>query len=76
MVEQWSNENVWILVLKAMSYRLECMFYRNLRDLYRSGEDNLRQRAVQKQLNAMLELYSVLDRIMLHDLVGFCPLSM
>lgn len=75
IVEHWSNDTVWILVLRAMSYRLECVFYRNLRNLYGEGEDNSKHRVLQKQQNAMLELSTVLDRIMLQDLVGYCPLS-
>jgi hypothetical protein len=74
--ERWSNETVWILLLRAMSYRLECVFYRNLRKLYDAGEDSSKPCALQKQQNAMLELSAVLDRIMLQDLVGCCPLSL
>jgi hypothetical protein len=75
-VADWSNENVWILVLKAMSYRLECVFYRNLRKHLGLGEDQFRRRALQKQQSAMLEFDAILDRVMLHSLVEFCPLSM
>lgn len=74
-IEDWSNESVWILVLKAMSSRLECVFYRSLRRLYDDGEESSKHRALQKQYNAMLDLSTVLDRIMLQDLVGYCPLS-
>ena len=75
-VEHWSNDTVWILVLRAMSSRLECVFYRKLRNVYDAGEESSRHRALQKQYNAMLDLSTVLDRIMLQDLVGCCPLSM
>lgn len=75
-VEQWADDTVWILVLRAMSYRLECVFYRNFRNLDDSGEDSSKHHALQKQQNAMLELSTVLDRIMLQDLVGCYPLSM
>jgi hypothetical protein len=74
-VEHWSNDNAWILVLRVMSYRLECVFYRNLRKLYEGGEQDSKRRAQQKQHNAMFELSAVLDRIMLQDLVNCCPLS-
>jgi hypothetical protein len=75
IVEQ-SDDTVWILVLRAMCYRLECVFYRSSRDLYDTEEDNLKHRVLQKQQNAMLELSTVLDRIMLQDLVGCYPFSM
>jgi hypothetical protein len=75
IVEHWSNDTVLILVLRAMSYRLECVLYRNLRNLFDAGEDSSKHRALQKQQNAMLELSAVLDRIMLQDLVSCCPLS-
>lgn len=74
-VEPWSSDIVWILVLRAMSSRLECVFYRNLRSLYDAEEESSKHRALQKQHNAMLDLSTVLDRIMLQDLVGCCPLS-
>ena len=73
--EHWSNDTVWILVLRAMSYRFECVFYRNLGNLYDAGEESSKHHAPQKQQNAMLELSTILDRIMLQDLVGCCPLS-
>jgi hypothetical protein len=75
-VADWSTENVWVLVLKAMSYRLECVFYRNLREVLGAGEDESRRRALQKQQGAMLEFDAILDRVMLHSLVEFCPLAL
>ena len=74
-VEHWSSDTIWILVLKAMSSRLECVFYRNLTNLYNAGEESSIHRALQKQENAMLDLCTILDRIMLQDLVGCCPFS-
>ena len=58
-----------------MSYRFEGVFYRNLGKLYDAGEESSKHHAIQKQQNAMLELSTILDRIMLQDLVGCCPLS-
>lgn len=75
-VDSWSHENVWILILRAMGYRLESLFYREFRELPRLQQDAFGRRALQKQKNAMLELDSIFHRIMLHDLVGFCPFSM
>ena len=72
VVENWSSDTVWLLVLRAMSYRLECVLYRKLRKLYDVGE---KHRAPQKQQNSMLELSAILDRIVLQDLVSCCPLA-
>ena len=58
-----------------MSYRLECVFYRNLRNLGAGEDPDSKRGALQKQHNAMFELSAVLDRIMLQDLVICCPLS-
>ncbi|KAH8812472.1 hypothetical protein F5884DRAFT_855768 [Xylogone sp. PMI_703] len=74
-VGDWTTDKIWILVLKAMSCRLECVLYRNLRKIS-AGEEASTRRALQKQQDAMLELDSILDRIMLHDLVASCPLSL
>lgn len=59
-----------------MGYRLECLFYRDIRTQPTLEEPNLKRRALQKQQNAMLELDSIIHRIMLYDLVGFCPFAM
>ncbi|KAH8690552.1 hypothetical protein BGW36DRAFT_465466 [Talaromyces proteolyticus] len=75
-VDNWSPENVWVLLLRAMGYRLECFLYRDMRLLLRSESDSLRSPFLQKQQSAMLELDSIIHRIMLYDLVGFFPLSM
>ncbi|RFU27849.1 hypothetical protein B7463_g8504, partial [Scytalidium lignicola] len=74
-VGDWTTDEIWILVLKAMSYRLECVLYRNLKELC-AGEENSSRRALQKQQDAMLELDAILDRVMLHDLVASCPLAL
>lgn len=71
----WSRSSVWVFVLRALACRLECLVYRDV-----SGQtheqDAFRRRAAQKQQNAMLELDSILRRIMLYDLVEHCPFSL
>lgn len=75
-IHHWSHQNIWVLILRAMSYRLECLLYRKVRRLHGVGCDHLTLRTLQKQQNAMLELDTILDRIIIHDLVSCCPLSM
>ena len=76
LVSNWTFDNVWILVLRAMSTRFECVFFRSAREVFRtSGQHSLAQQFLQKQQDAMLELDTILTRIMLHDLVRYCPLS-
>ncbi|RFU29310.1 hypothetical protein B7463_g7038, partial [Scytalidium lignicola] len=74
-IEDWSFSNVWALVLMAMSYRFECIFYRDLKKRSRLDNRELAMQHERKQLNAMLHLDNVLEQIMLHNLTGFCPLS-
>lgn len=75
-VEEWSSDNVWILVLRAAAYRFQSIFYRASRKIDQAHDDKISaRRSQQKQQDAMLGLDSTLDRIMLHDLVGCCPLS-
>lgn len=75
-VDHWSRHNIWILVLRALAHRLECLLYREMSSLTGDQQDNSGRRAAQKQQNAMLELDSILRRVMLYDLVEFCPFSM
>lgn len=76
-VQEWSASNVWVLVLAAMGYRLECILYRTISDKYRGGENDtpLAQKAGPKQQNAMFELGIIIDRIALYQIACFCPLS-
>ncbi|EXJ66291.1 uncharacterized protein A1O5_10443 [Cladophialophora psammophila CBS 110553] len=74
-VQEWSAANVWALVLRATSYRLECGFYRLLTGYDRTTGDQAVQHASLKQQNAIFELDTVIERIMLHGLIKYCPLS-
>ncbi|KIW45076.1 uncharacterized protein PV06_03493 [Exophiala oligosperma] len=75
-VLQWSRDNIWILVLRALAYRFECLFYRDVSSLPPGDQqDDFQGQAAQKQQNAMLELDSILRRVMLYDLIEFCPFS-
>jgi hypothetical protein len=75
-VQEWSASNIWILVLMAMSYRLECVFYRALRERYRTSADESVHRAARRQQSAMFELDTIIDRFVLHNVARFCPLSL
>ena len=75
-VEEWSCDNVWILVLRAAAYRFQSIFHRASKKIDQANDDkDSARRTQQKQQDAMLGLDSTLDRIMLHNLVGCCPLS-
>jgi hypothetical protein len=76
-VTVWSSDNVWILILLAMSYRLECVFYRTVREHSRGSDD---QEAVtwykQQLLSSIFELDTLLNRAVVHELVQFAPSSL
>lgn len=75
-VDEWSCDNVWILVLRAAVYRFQSIFHRASKKIDQANDDiDSARRTQQKQQDAMLGLHSTLDRIMLHSLVGCCPLS-
>lgn len=77
-VESWSHKNVWILVLRAMSCRFESLLWREARKFYEATQcdNSLLLGAYQKQQNSILELGTIFDRIILHDIVHLCPFSM
>lgn len=69
-VREWSVENVWILIMRATSCRLECIFYRLLHS--RATNEDMALRIFQKQQSAMFEFGTVIDRLMLHKLARYC----
>ncbi|KIW30856.1 uncharacterized protein PV07_02549 [Cladophialophora immunda] len=75
-IAEWSVDNVWILFLRMDSYRYEGGFYRAWREFGRlSGDDSAFKTALRRQQNAMLEVDSVIDRLTLHELVHYCPVT-
>ncbi|PPJ50280.1 hypothetical protein CBER1_04886 [Cercospora berteroae] len=77
IVYEWSAANVWILVLAGISYRFQSLLYRALTEQYGILNHDLSAlRASLKQEAAMFELGTILRRIMLHDLIQTCPLSL
>ncbi|EXJ91718.1 hypothetical protein A1O3_00268 [Capronia epimyces CBS 606.96] len=87
MVVRWSKENVWILVLAAMSYRLECVFYREVKKQLRTvtmdgvnadtdADTNANlDWASQRLYSSVFELDTVIGRVLTHNLGQFCPAS-
>ncbi|PIA94147.1 Cutinase transcription factor 1 beta [Cercospora beticola] len=77
IVYEWSAANVWILVLAGISYRFQSLLYRTLAEQYRLLNHDLSAlRALLKQEAAMFELGTIIRRIILHDLIQTCPLSL
>ncbi|KAF9781426.1 hypothetical protein IL306_014045 [Fusarium sp. DS 682] len=75
--QEWSVANVWVLVLLAISFRLEAVFYRALRELHRRASDHTSmQRVAQRQENAMFELSAIIQRASINNVIGLCPLSL
>ena len=76
-IQEWTSSRIWVLVLMAMSYHLECIFYRTLRERSRerAGTDSLMDPWAQKQQHAMFELDTIIRRVVLAKVAKFCPLS-
>ena len=76
-IQVWTSGKIWVLVLMAMSYHLECIFYRTLRERSRgrASTDVLMDPWAQKQQHAMLDLDTIIRRIVLAKVAQFCPLS-
>ncbi|CZR65931.1 uncharacterized protein PAC_15831 [Phialocephala subalpina] len=75
-VGEWSRDSIWILVLMAMSYRLECLFYHALREQYKSAGDERLSTAVERLHLAMFEIDTIVGRVMLYKKWNLCPLSL
>lgn len=65
----WSDTDVWVAVIHAFSYRLECLFYRTLlRHVDKASPTDIGL-VNQRLLNAMFELSTVLRRAMTHEVL-------
>lgn len=73
-IQEWNIENFWVLILDARSHVSECIMHRTLRDTFRSRDAERSRRAGQRLQHSMLELDATIDRIMVHELVGYCPM--
>lgn len=75
--DEWTSDNVLVLVLLAMGYRLEAVFCRAAKGHYRSRKDSgSTKRMAQRQENAMFELSTVIQRASMHEVLHLCPLSL
>ncbi|KAL4863690.1 hypothetical protein BDV12DRAFT_201822 [Aspergillus spectabilis] len=74
MIQEWTVQNFWALVLDARSFVTVCIMYRTIREAFKSRDQKISRRAGQKLQHAMLELDTTIDRIMVHNLVEYCPM--
>lgn len=76
-VQSWSRDNVWIIVLLALSYRLECVFYRHAREVMQQEGDKSTVSWCRQQLwGCVFELDTLMNRAVMHDLIQYCPSSL
>ncbi|KIX09209.1 uncharacterized protein Z518_00288 [Rhinocladiella mackenziei CBS 650.93] len=75
--DDWPSDSVLVLVLLAMGYRLETVFYRAVKEYYRAQKDpTAMQRVAQRQESAMFELSTIIQRASMHEVLHLCPLSL
>lgn len=75
--QEWTEENIWTLVLLAMGFRLEAVFCRATKAHHRgTGDTEAMSRCAQRQEAAMFELSSVIQRASMNGLLHLCPLSL
>jgi hypothetical protein len=73
----WSSQNVWILFLASMSYRLECLFYRTARQHFSQSNDLASVAWCKQQLvGCVFELDILVSRAIVHNLVKYMPASL
>jgi hypothetical protein len=76
-ISTWSSDNVWIVFLLAMSYRLECLFYRIAREHFKLNYDGETLNWCQQQLiESVFELDTLINRAIVHDVVKYMPASL
>lgn len=75
-VAAWDSSNIWILVLSAFGYRLECLLYNGLRRKAHLLREEDAAWAKQRLLNAMFGLGAVLRRAIADDALLYGPPSM
>jgi len=74
-ISELSAENVWIIFLLAMSFRLECLLYRNLRRRDRTNAESVSWADARLTLS-IFELDTLLKRAVVHGVVQYCPPSL
>ncbi|PYH81921.1 hypothetical protein BO82DRAFT_432278 [Aspergillus uvarum CBS 121591] len=78
-VTHWDETSAWVLFLGSMGYRLECSFYRTLRQRARTLVNKsleLATWASDRLRRCIFELDTVLKRAIVNDVARFCPPSL
>lgn len=75
-VREWDSSNVWILVIHAFSYRLECLFYRTLRKRASTLSETDATWINHQSHDALFELSTLIRRAMAHEVLQVGPPSM
>ncbi|EME82837.1 uncharacterized protein MYCFIDRAFT_80434 [Pseudocercospora fijiensis CIRAD86] len=72
-----STQNLWVVLLGALSQRLECVFFRIALEHFQSigDQDNARW-CKQRLFSCIFELDAVIKRAVVYDLVKFAPSSL
>jgi len=75
--EEWSSDNIWVLVLLAMGFRLEAIFCRSVKEYHRTkGDHSSMLKTARRQESAMFELSTIIQRASMHQVLHICPLSL
>lgn len=75
--QEWTEDNMWTLVLLAMAFRLEAIFCRSAREYYKANHNTAAMhQSSQRQDQAMFELSKVIQTASMHELLHLCPLSL
>ena len=73
---QWTSDSVWILLVMALCYRLECMVYRSLEKHYKKAGNNAQEWVVQQLHTTIFELDTIVRRATMHQLAPLLPMSL
>ncbi|KAF9892986.1 hypothetical protein FE257_012397 [Aspergillus nanangensis] len=74
-VGHWTSANAWVLFLWAMGLRLECWFYRAVRQRLKGVEDTDASWAHDRLRRCIFELDTVLERAIVNQVARYCPPS-
>lgn len=69
----WNNSNIWIIVIHALSYHLEAIFYHIICKDEDAYPPDLMAEINQQRLVAIFEWGTLFRRAMVHDLIQFLP---
>ncbi|KAL2785969.1 fungal-specific transcription factor domain-containing protein [Aspergillus keveii] len=75
-VYHWDDSNARVLFLWSMGFRLECSFYRTLRQRTKGIDEESAAWANERLRRCIFELDTVLKRAVVNDVALFCPPSL